>query len=106
MTTPSTTCPWWCTDHRSGETAEDEQHARVFPVPGGAWVAILHGTLPGDRIELAYGAEAYAASAGEGRAFAAALQHAADVFDRIVADVERAAGLAGDRRRVSARRSP
>ncbi len=84
MTTPATACPWWCTDHRSGATAEDEQHARLFQVPRGAWVAILLGVLPSDRVELAYAAESYGASAGDGRAFAAALRRAADLLERIV----------------------
>jgi hypothetical protein len=105
MTTPATTCPWWCTDHRSGQTNEDEQHARLFPVPGTAWVAILLGALPTDQPELAYGAESYTGSPGEGRAFAAALQHAADLYERIVAEHRRPRDRS-DRGRVSARRTP
>ncbi|GAA3534203.1 hypothetical protein AFL01nite_20910 [Aeromicrobium flavum] len=104
MTTPATTCPWWCTDHRSGPTTQDEQHARVFPVPDGAWVAILLGALPSDRPELAYGAESYTVSAGEGRAFAAALHHAADLYERIVDEHGRLGRSA--RGRVSARGTP
>lgn len=86
MTTPVISCPWWCTDHRSGASIEDEQHARLFSVPSGAWIAILLGVLPKDRIEFAYGAEAYGPSAGDGRSFAAALHQAADVFDRILTE--------------------
>lgn len=104
MTTPAIPCPWWCTDHRSGETVEDEQHAREFPAPGAAWIAILWGALPADRVELAYAAESYDDSPGDGRRFAAALQHAADVFERIVAE-QREAASSGDRP-ISGRRTP
>lgn len=98
MTTSVTTCPWWCSDHRTGETAEDEQHARLFAVPGGTWVAILCGVLPTDRVEFAFGAESYDADSHGGRAFGAALQHAADVFDSIRAEARQrpaADGLSG-----------
>ena len=90
MTTPAITCPWWCTDHRRGDTVEDEQHARPFPAPSGTWVAILLGVLPADRPELAYGAEAYLLDSGDARAFALALLEAADLFERLAARPERA----------------
>ncbi|MBC9227534.1 hypothetical protein GL325_14485 [Aeromicrobium sp. 636] len=105
MTTPVTTCPWWCTDHRTGATAEDEQHARTFPVPGGAWVVILLGALPADRPELAYAAESYARSPDQGRAFAAALRDAADLFEQVLAEWHRRDGSAGGDG-VSACRTP
>ncbi|MCL3837560.1 hypothetical protein [Aeromicrobium duanguangcaii] len=105
MTTPATLCPWWCTDHRTGATAEDEQHARSFPAPGGAWVAILLGALPADEPELAYAAESYARSPDEGRALATALRDAADLFEQVLAERRRGRGPAPGEE-VSARRIP
>src|SRR5690606_29137473 len=86
MTAPAITCPWWCTDHRSGPTFEDEQHARLFPTPEGAWVALLRGTLPSDHIELVYGGACFDLETGGARLFAAVLQQAADLLDRLAAE--------------------
>lgn len=86
MTTPAIPCPWWCTDHRVGDSAEDEQHARLFPVTADGWVAILWGTQPTDRVELAFQGEGYARSPDEVRVFVAALQEAAELFERILAE--------------------
>ena len=83
MTTPAIPCPWWCTDHRRGDTVEDEQHARLFRAPAGTWVAILLGCLPGDRPELTWGAEAYRPDAVDARAFAVALLQAVQLFERL-----------------------
>ena len=83
MTTPATPCPWWCTHHRSGDSAEDEQHARLFGAPSGVWVALLQGSLPDDPIEIAYGAESYVTDPAEAREFAAALHQVADLFERL-----------------------
>lgn len=77
------TCPWWCEDHRAGETVEDEQHARLFDAPEGASVAIVRGVLPSDVAELAYAAESYEGSGDGARAFARALVEAVEVFNRI-----------------------
>ncbi|WP_313405095.1 hypothetical protein [Aeromicrobium sp.] len=90
MTAPVITCPWWCTDHRTGSTVEDQQHARPFPVPDGTWVALLRGCLPADRIELAYGGESFDRGTERARLFAAALQQAADLLDRLTAERDRA----------------
>lgn len=83
MTTSRPTCPWWCEDHRSGETIEDEQHARLFPAPDDTWVAIFAGLLPGETPELAFGAEIYTPDATRARQFAAALETAAEMFEEI-----------------------
>lgn len=80
--TPLPNCPWWCDDHRTGETVEDEQHARLFAAPDGAWVAILRGALPTDAPELACRVESYDLSSGAARHLARSLADAADVFDR------------------------
>jgi len=83
MTTTAITCPWWCTDHRRGDTLDDEQHARVFMAQDDTWVEVLLGALPIDRPELAYGAEAYDGDSVRARAFAAALRQAAELLDLI-----------------------
>ncbi len=80
--TPLSPCPWWCDDHRSGETVEDEQHARLFAAPEGAWIAILRGILPADPPELACRVESYDLSPGAARRLARSLVDAAEVFDR------------------------
>lgn len=77
------TCPWWCEDHRAGETVEDEQHARLFDAPEGASVAIVRGVLPADEAELFYAADAYDGTVEQARAFARALAEAIEVFRRI-----------------------
>ncbi len=83
MTDTAPACPWWCTDHRSGATVDDDQHARLLAAPAGSWVAILAGTGPRDRAELGYAIEGYDADPGRARAFARALLAAAEIFDRI-----------------------
>lgn len=90
MTAPQITCPWWCTDHRSGPTVEDEQHAHPFVAPDGTWVALLCGVLPDDRIELAHGGESFDRGSARARRLAAALQQAADLLDRITTARDRA----------------
>jgi len=81
--TPQISCPWWCDDHRTGETLEDEQHARIFPTPEGSWIAILSGVLSSDHLELAYGIEAYDQSPERALCFAQALAEATGTFERI-----------------------
>lgn len=83
MTTSRLTCPEWCHDHRSGETIEDEQHARLFDAPEGTWVAIFAGVLPGETPELAFGAEMYTSDVNDARQFASAIEAAAELFDEI-----------------------
>jgi len=90
MTTTAITCPWWCTDHRRGDTLEDEQHAQVFWAQGDTWVEVVLGTLPADRPEIAYGAEAYDGHSDRARAFSAALRRAAELLDLIVLEQGRA----------------
>ena len=52
-------------------------------MPDGTWVALVRGALPDDRTELAYGGESFDHDAERARRFAAALQQAADLLDRI-----------------------